>query len=106
MKCLSEIPGPEQIAVSGHPSVRLDTSVDLMLGRSKRHLGKRVLATIVATVGSTYRKSGARMLLMTDGNYLGLVSGGCLEGDLSARARAIVCEIHAWLAGRGGVLND
>jgi hypothetical protein len=66
MKCLSEIPGPEQIAVRGHPSVRLDTSLDLMLGRSKRHLGKRVLATILA----------------------------------------IVSEIHAWLAGRGGVLND
>jgi xanthine/CO dehydrogenase XdhC/CoxF family maturation factor len=58
-------------------AVRLDTSVELMLERSKRHIGEKVLATIVATAGSTYRKAGARMLLMADGTYLGLLSGGC-----------------------------
>jgi hypothetical protein len=48
-------------------AVRLDTSVELMLERSKLHIGERVLATIVATAGSTYRKAGARMLVMADG---------------------------------------
>jgi xanthine dehydrogenase accessory factor len=71
-------------------TVRLDTSVELMLERSKRHIGERVLATIVATAGSTYRKAGARMLLMADGTYLGLLSGGCFEADLIAHAKAVL----------------
>ena len=70
-------------------AVSLDTSVELMLERSKRHVGERVLATIVATAGSTYRKAGARMLLMADGNYSGLLSGGCFEADLVAHAREV-----------------
>jgi xanthine/CO dehydrogenase XdhC/CoxF family maturation factor len=59
-------------------ATRLDTNLELMVERSRRHSGERVLATIVATAGSTYRKAGARMLLMADGNYLGLLSVGCL----------------------------
>jgi xanthine/CO dehydrogenase XdhC/CoxF family maturation factor len=47
-----------------------------------------VLATVYDTVGSTYSKPGHRILIAADGNYRGLVSGGCLEGDLSERARA------------------
>lgn len=48
------------------------------------------LATVVATEGSTYRKAGARMLIDRDGDACGLLSGGCLEGDLAEHARAIV----------------
>jgi xanthine/CO dehydrogenase XdhC/CoxF family maturation factor len=69
---------------------RLDTSVEIMLERSKRHIGDRVLATIVATAGSTYRKAGARMLLMADGTYLGLLSGGCFEANLIAHAKTVL----------------
>src|SRR5262245_12100855 len=47
-----------------------------------------VLATVYETVGSTYTKPGHRILIAADGDYRGLVSGGCLEGDLSERARA------------------
>ncbi len=71
-------------------AVRLDTSVELMLARSKRHIGERVLATIVATAGSTYRKAGARMFLMADGTYFGLLSGGCFEADLIAHAKGVL----------------
>lgn len=49
-----------------------------------------VLATIVHTVGSTYRKSGAQMLLAADGSTAGLLSGGCLEADLMERARKVL----------------
>jgi xanthine/CO dehydrogenase XdhC/CoxF family maturation factor len=49
-----------------------------------------VLATVVATAGSTYRKPGARMLLMADGSYIGLLSGGCLESDLQIHAREVL----------------
>lgn len=41
-----------------------------------------VLATVVATSGSTYRRAGARMLITQEGWVAGSVSGGCLEGDL------------------------
>ena len=44
--------------------------------------GKAVLATVVATTGSTYRKPGARMLVTEAGWAAGSVSGGCLEGDV------------------------
>jgi len=48
-----------------------------------------VLATVVGTSGSSYRKSGAMMLLTPGVEPVGLVSGGCLEGDLMAHARAV-----------------
>ncbi|MCV6603697.1 MAG: XdhC family protein [Porticoccaceae bacterium] len=46
-----------------------------------------VLATVVATQGSSYRKSGAFMLIDSLGRCHGLVSGGCLEADVVRRAR-------------------
>jgi len=49
-----------------------------------------VLATIVRTAGSTYRKAGAQMLITEDGEYTGLLSGGCLEGDLREYARQVL----------------
>jgi xanthine/CO dehydrogenase XdhC/CoxF family maturation factor len=51
-----------------------------------------VLATVVATAGSTYRKPGARMLIMADGSYLGLLSGGCLEADLKLHAEQVMAS--------------
>ncbi len=45
-----------------------------------------VLATVVATSGTTYRKRGAQMLIRNDHQWHGLLSGGCLEGDLAAHA--------------------
>ena len=70
--------------------VRLDTSLELLLERAPAAMDERVLATVVATAGSTYRKSGARMLIMADGSYLGLLSGGCMEADLAAHARQVI----------------
>jgi xanthine/CO dehydrogenase XdhC/CoxF family maturation factor len=49
-----------------------------------------VLATVYETAGSTYSKAGHRILLAANGDYRGLVSGGCLEGDLAERARNVV----------------
>ena len=48
-----------------------------------------VLATIIATQGSTYRKPGAMMLVSGDGSFEGLISGGCLEGDLLEHAAQV-----------------
>ncbi len=70
--------------------VRLDTSLELLLEHAPNTASARVLATVVATAGSTYRKPGARMLIMADGSYLGLLSGGCLEADLKIHAQEVL----------------
>ena len=51
-----------------------------------------VLATVYETLGSTYSKAGHRILIAANGDYRGLVSGGCLEGDLAERARAALAS--------------
>jgi xanthine/CO dehydrogenase XdhC/CoxF family maturation factor len=51
-----------------------------------------VLATVYDTLGSTYSKPGHRVLIAASGDYQGLVSGGCLEGDLAERARAVIAS--------------
>lgn len=53
---------------------------------ARSHQMPVVLATVVRTFGSTYRKAGARMMLCADGSRVGVVSGGCLEGDVARRA--------------------
>jgi len=49
-----------------------------------------VLATIVQTSGSTYRKMGTMMLIAESGDYIGLLSGGCLEADISLHANRVL----------------
>lgn len=49
-----------------------------------------VLASVYATEGSTYSKPGAQMLINADGDFQGMLSGGCLEGDLAVRARQVL----------------
>jgi len=49
-----------------------------------------VLATILRTEASTYRKAGARMLMTADGRASGMLSGGCLEADLALRAARVL----------------
>lgn len=46
-----------------------------------------VLATIIATKGSSYRKPGAMMMINNLGQYHGMLSGGCLESDIMRQAR-------------------
>lgn len=48
------------------------------------------LATLVGVEGSSYRQPGARLLVDADGRVLaGAISGGCLEGDVAARAAGV-----------------
>jgi len=49
-----------------------------------------VLATVYETEGSTYSKAGAQMLIDAEGNFQGMLSGGCLEGDLAERAAEVL----------------
>jgi xanthine/CO dehydrogenase XdhC/CoxF family maturation factor len=71
----------------------------LALFARERALGRAlVLATVVRTSGSTYTKAGEHMLMTDEGEYAGLLSGGCLEGDLAMRARAVLQSGQAALA--------
>lgn len=71
-------------------SRRLDTSIELLTARLVALSEPAVLATIVSTEGSTYRKAGARMLIEANGRMTGLLSGGCLERDLAEHAEAVL----------------
>lgn len=51
---------------------------------------KVVLATVVRVAGSSYRNPGARMLIMDNGQWVGSISGGCLEGDAMRKARQVM----------------
>jgi xanthine/CO dehydrogenase XdhC/CoxF family maturation factor len=48
------------------------------------------LATVVRVEGSSYRRTGARMLVMDNGIWVGGISGGCLEGDALKRSRLAI----------------
>lgn len=76
----------------------MDSSVSALHAffESRRSQGEPlVLATVIATQGSTYRKAGARMLFARDGAFAGLLSGGCLETDLQQQALAAIEQRHA-----------
>ena len=53
------------------------------------------LATLVHVDGSSYRGVGARALALPDGDTIGLISGGCLEGDLLERAGEVLADGRA-----------
>ena len=49
--------------------------------------GRRVaLATVVQTWGSAPQPVGSQLLIDSEGNFLGSVSGGCVEGAVIAEA--------------------
>jgi xanthine dehydrogenase accessory factor len=65
----------------------------LPLYQRERAAGRALaLGVLVHTVGSTYRKPGALILIAGDGEYAGLISGGCLEGDLREHARTVIAS--------------
>src|SRR5947209_3255881 len=45
-----------------------------------------VLVTLVHTRGSTYRRPGARMLVLPGCRTVGTISGGCLESAVAKEA--------------------
>lgn len=53
---------------------------------------KAALATVSRVEGSSYRRMGARMLVLDNGTYLGGISGGCLEGDALRRAQKAIVQ--------------
>ena len=48
------------------------------------------LATVIDVEQSSYRRTGARMLVRADGRWTGGISGGCLEGDTLKKAKLAI----------------
>jgi len=48
------------------------------------------LATLVQVEGSSYRRAGARLLIASNGDYAGSISGGCLEAEVIRKAQWMV----------------
>ncbi len=51
---------------------------------------KVALATVVKTGGSTPRPLGAKMIVNSRGEFLGSVSGGCVEGAVVDEAQRVL----------------
>ncbi len=76
-----------------HNRAHVETSLGplLPLFERERAAGRALaLGLLVHTAGSTYRKPGALMLIAANGEYAGLLSGGCLESDLREHARTVI----------------
>lgn len=53
-------------------------------------LGKKaVFVSVIALKGSSYRRPGVRMVINEDGNYVGAVSGGCVEKEIERQAQSV-----------------
>jgi len=48
------------------------------------------LVTVIATEGSTPQKAGAKMVVYADGSIVGTIGGGCLEAEMTWRARQAI----------------
>jgi xanthine dehydrogenase accessory factor len=57
------------------------------------------LVTVIATEGSTPQKAGAKMVVYADGRIVGTIGGGCVEAEMTWRARQVVETRKAQLAG-------
>ena len=55
--------------------------------------GRRVaLATVIQTWGSAPQPVGSRLLIDADGNFLGSVSGGCVEAEVITEAAEVIAR--------------
>ncbi len=67
-----------------------------------RDAGKKVaIATVVQAYGSAPRRPGAKMAISEEGEFVGSVSGGCVENDVVEHARQVLEEDQARLVPYG-----
>ena len=58
--------------------------------KSWQEIGKKaVFVSVVDLDGSSYRRAGVRMLISEKGEYVGAVSGGCVEGEIERQAQSV-----------------
>jgi xanthine/CO dehydrogenase XdhC/CoxF family maturation factor len=69
-----------------------DTNI-LREAEAWRRAGKGVaLATVVETWGSAPRPVGSHLVIDEEGNFLGSVSGGCVEGAVITEAVDVIAD--------------
>jgi xanthine dehydrogenase accessory factor len=51
---------------------------------------RAALVTVTATEGSTPQKAGAKMVVYPDGRIVGTIGGGCVEAEMTWRARQAI----------------
>ena len=55
--------------------------------------GRKVaLATVVETWGSAPQPVGSQLVVDTEGNFEGAVSGGCVEGEVISQAQDLIAK--------------
>jgi xanthine/CO dehydrogenase XdhC/CoxF family maturation factor len=65
----------------------------LTMAERWRREGRGVaLATVVETWGSAPRPVGSHLVIDDRDNFLGSVSGGCVEGDVIAEAARVIAD--------------
>ncbi len=52
--------------------------------------GSLAMATVIHVRGSAYRREGTRMIVDSNGNWFGNISGGCLEGDILKKTSDVI----------------
>lgn len=58
-----------------------------------KRAGRQVaIATVVETWGSAPRPVGSHLVIDGEGNFLGSVSGGCVEGEVITQALDVIAE--------------
>jgi xanthine/CO dehydrogenase XdhC/CoxF family maturation factor len=50
------------------------------------------IATVIETWGSAPRPVGSHLVIDADGNFLGSVSGGCVEGEVVSEAGEVIAD--------------
>jgi xanthine/CO dehydrogenase XdhC/CoxF family maturation factor len=72
--------------------VKENQEIALAMEEAKRAGRKMALATVVHVKGSAYRREGAKMLIDEEGNTTGVISGGCLEPDVTEVAKQVMAD--------------
>jgi xanthine/CO dehydrogenase XdhC/CoxF family maturation factor len=72
----------------------LSTDTDVLKAAEDwRQAGKGVaLATVIETWGSAPRATGSHLIVDEDANFLGSVSGGCVEGAVITEALDVIAD--------------
>lgn len=74
-----------------HNEIQNAESDVLSTAEKWRREGREVaIATVVETWGSAPRPAGSHLIIDRDGNFLGSVSGGCVEGAVVAEAAGVI----------------
>lgn len=75
---------------------------DLALRERWHADGKEVVAaTVISVRGTAPRPPGSRLLVSSEGEVVGSVSGGCVEGDVITRANQVMASGVPQVVGYG-----